>query len=130
MENRVFLAETIGNTIIKILEPYNGAFMVHYNGGALSIYDKVTSIGIDFWIYLDYDINNKVIVKIFRAFLPDNLQRKGLFTQIIKELKKLDFVDNIIIAQVSSMAMYKWVSKHKFHEIKTNNSVKDWTWKK
>lgn len=71
----------------------------------------------DTYVYIRiYQSNLRFKVDISNISLATKIQRKGYFTQLVHEINKLDFVDEIIVSTVLSREMQQACIKNKFKE--------------
>ena len=133
MEMREYLlrrkqnTEEIKDKIVKTIRNYglNVNGRVEYNGSAISIEDDEWHVRM--WLRLTWDNNaNKCVIFMSNINLHNKIQRKGIFTNVIKGLKTDKYIDNIVIQSVSSDAMRNWCKKHRF---KPDNYGYDYFWK-
>lgn len=123
-------AEKIKNSIINTLEKHNirAIGQVDYNGNAIAIYDKHERVFM--WVRLIWKDNlESCLLQMSNIRFATNFQRKGIFTNVITNLKRHKYVSNIMIQSVSTKAMKKWCVDHNFVQLIGGNMDLDYYWK-
>ena len=82
------------------------------------------------WIRVVWNDNlENCLVQMSNIRFAPNFQRKGIFTNIITNLKRHKYVSNIMIQSVSTEAMKRWCEDNNFVQLIGGNRDIDYYWK-
>lgn len=115
-------ALAVKSAIYKVFDKkyYNAEIL--YNGNAIEVQSLSPNSTTRIWIRLGitsfgYTVNMSSIE------LSTRIRHKGKFTQLMKEIAKLDEVDSLMVGGVCTQAMLNWCIKNSFKSLNGSDYI-------